>query len=419
MFKMDFKRILAYMLLGLGFATVMGFVYMQYVYYDAMLNTMQVTNAQLGFLITISAIVAVITCIPGGIIADKYDCRKVLTLSLGGIMLSCAVFALFPKYFVAMFVWGAASFFMSAWYCAIYKTVRVIAPEEAIGKSFGLFGVGVAIGSLLVNIPGLKLYEHFAEASLQTGLSAILWAFFICGMISCLGAYVLIKDIDIAEEEKENVKYSVKDFFQVIKNPGVWLFVLTCFCIYSFQISISYFTPYFTAVLGTTVTFSGIIAVFRQYGLRIISSPLGGWYGDKIGSTAKVVRGSMCILAALVLIVLFLPQNTSISILVAIVFILGLLGTMNISLQSSITADALIPPAQMGVAVGLTSLFTADLFQATLFGHWLDVHGNGGYNYIWIYTLCVLIACIILITIMLKRKQHMQGLMENKDQQPV
>lgn len=127
----------------------------------------------------------------------------------------------------------------------------------------------------------------------------------------------------------------------------------------------------------------------------------------------------MCILAALVLIVLFLPQNTSISILVAIVFILGLLGTMNISLQSSITADALIPPAQMGVAVGLTSLFTADLFQATLFGHWLDVHGNGGYNYIWIYTLCVLIACIILITIMLKRKQHMQGLMENKDQQPV
>ena len=64
MLKLDGKHILTYMLLGLGFATVMGFMYMQYVYYDAMIETLQITNAQLGFLATILGIVTVLTTVP-------------------------------------------------------------------------------------------------------------------------------------------------------------------------------------------------------------------------------------------------------------------------------------------------------------------------------------------------------------------
>jgi predicted MFS family arabinose efflux permease len=411
MFKLGTKHIAACMLIGLGFSVIMGFMYMQYVYYDAMIETFKVTNEQLGLLITILGVTGLITCIPGGIIADKFDCRKVMTYSLAGMMLFCALLAIIPTYQIAFLNWAVGGCIMSAWYTAVYKVIRIIAPPESIGKSFGVFGVGVAVGSILVNVAGLALYDYFAQISLSTGLSSIFWAFFIAGTISCIGGHLLIMKIEVYGEitAKGGAKTTLSDFVRVIKDPGSWLYVLGCFCIYSFQVSISYFTPYFTAVFGTTIAFSGIVAVFRQYGLRIISSPLGGLLGDKLGSTAKVIRGSMCILGVLVAVVLFLPTTTPLAVLVAIVLILGLLGTMNISLQASISKDAMVPPKNMGVVVGMTSLFSADLFQATLFGNWLDNYGNGGYTYIWIYTLCIIVLDIIVLTVMVNRRKRIEG----------
>lgn len=411
MFKFDAKHIAAYLLLGLGFAVVMGFMYMQYVYYDAMIETFGVSNAELGLLITILGITALVTALPLGALADRLDCKKALSFSLFAMMIGVGILALIPTYPVAIGVWLCDGIVMSLWYSAIYKVVRVIAPPDAVGKSFGMFGIGTALGSIVVNVAGLALYDYFAETfSLQMGLSSILWAFFTAGMISSIGGYLLIRGFKVqGDDAEEKEKTNVKTVLRALKSPSVWLYVLGCFCIYSFQVSISYFTPYFTAVLGASLTFSGVVAIFRQYGLRIISAPFGGWLGDRIGGTAKVIRGSFAILVVFVLIVLFLPSTTPIWALVILVFAIGLLGTMNISLQASISEDALVPPEQMGLAVGMTALLTADLFQPAMFGAWLDAFGNTGYTYIWVYTIAILVIGIIVLTVMIRRKKKLLG----------
>lgn len=415
-FSLDARHVATYLLLGLGFAVVMGFMYMQYVYYDAMMATLGISNAQLGFLVSLVGITGVITSIPCGVFVDRVDCRKSLTFSLIGMMAFCALFAIVPTYQIAIVTWTCAGIVMSFWYSAIYKTVRVIAPPNAIGKSFGMFGVGVAVGSIVVNVAGLSFYDWFANAySLSAGLSAILWAFFAAGMISAIGGGLLVMSFEpqqpvrAPKAEQHQLRAIFSNLGKAVRDPGTWLYVGGCFCIYSFQVSLSYFTPYFTAVLGTTVAFSGIVAVFRQYGLRIISAPLGGWIGDKIGSTARVIRISLAILACTVVVIMLLPESTPLWVLVALVFFLGLLGTMNISLQASISEDAMVPPHNMALVIGLTSVFNADLFQATMFGSWLDAFGNGGYTFIWLYTLGILIAGVIVLTVMVRRRERVEG----------
>ena len=409
------RQVATYLLLGLGFSMVMSFMYMQYVYYDPMLEVLGCTNAELGLLITIKAIGDLVIAVPGGLIADRFDCKKVLTLFLGITTLTCLIFSLFMTYQAALVIWFILAMVMGPWYSGVYKTVRVTSTPETIGKAYGLLGIGVAVGSIITNTLGLSLYDNISATSgASAGLHAILMVFFAAGLISCVGGWALLRNMPTyTTKEEDTMKITPANLLAVAKDPGTWLYIIGCFSIYSFQVSLSYFTPYFTAVLGVTVTLSGFIAVFRQYGLRIISSPIGGWLGDRLGSTGKVIRGSMVILGVIVLIVLFLPEGAPLGVLVAIVFILGLLGTMNISLQASISKDCMLPPKHMGIVVGATALFSADLFQQTLFGNWLDTYGNAtGYDYIWIFTLCNIVLCITVLSIAIARRKRKEAAMK-------
>lgn len=408
--KISTKQIVAYLLCGLGFSFVMSFMYMQYVYYDAMLEVLHVTNAQLGFLISVKAIGDLIVAVPGGLVADRWDSKKVLVVFLAITTLTCGAFAMITTYKFALVVWFILAIVMGPWYSAVYKVVRITATPETIGKAYGFLGIGVACGSIITNTMGLALYSHFAEINSETGLKAILITFFVVGVVATIGGWLAVKDLPTyTSPEEESMKITVANLLAVLKDPGTWLYILGCFSIYSFQVSLSYFTPYFTAVVGTTVALSGFIAVFRQYGLRIISSPIGGMLGDKLDSTGKVIRGSMCILFAIVVLVMVLPQGTSFGVLFAIVMVLGLLGTMNISLQASISKDCMVPPKHMGIVTGATALISADLFQATMFGNWLDTYGNAGYTRIWMYTLLDLAFCITILTIAIRRRKRLEA----------
>ena len=151
--KGSLRIFLAYILLGLGYATMIGFTYMQYVYYDAMIATLGITNAQLGILISIVAIGAIFTAFPGGILVDRYDCKKVLTISLGATSGLCVWFALHPTYAVALCCWTGLALTMSGYFPAIFKTVRILVADNRQGSSFGCFGMATATGFMASDPP--------------------------------------------------------------------------------------------------------------------------------------------------------------------------------------------------------------------------------------------------------------------------
>ena len=200
-------------------------------------------------------------------------------------------------------------------------------------------------------------------------------------------------------------KITKNDIICMLKNPGTYLVLLATFSIYSVHVSMSYFTPYFTRVIGTTVVFSGVLAVARQ-GLKLVSSPFGGWYGDKIGSNCKVMRFAAVIITILTATVIFLPKGTSVAILITVVMLLALMDGMNLSLEYSTTRESLIPKKYLGTVIGFCSIISPDLFQETFFGHLLDTYGKRGYNYIFSYTIGMGLVVIIVLTIIVIRFQH-------------
>ena len=401
------RLLLTYVVLGFAYPAMIGFVFMQYVYYDAMMAAMQITHTQLGLLLTIDALGAMALALPGGILADRFDCKKVMALSLAVSAIACIYFALSPTYSSALGVWIVLAIVMCGFYPAVFKVVRIIAHEKSQGKSFGIFGACNAIGFMTVNFTALSVYNSVHEADGPVaGLSAVLWVFAAVLIFGTVVGYLLLRGVGNPEAEATEVeRFSFSDLKHVLKMPGTWLVFIVGFGINGLHLSISYFTPYFTSVLGTAVVFSGALAVVRQYGVRLVASPLGGWYGDKIGSTTRVIRFVVSMAALLVATIMLLPTGTALVVIVILVLVLAFMNSISLSLCYSTFAEALIPRRYMGTVIGVITILLPDLFIPPMYGHWLDTHGNDGYYYIFSFTIFLCVVCAIGATVIIRRAQ--------------
>lgn len=91
------------------------------------------------------------------------------------------------------------------------------------------------------------------------------------------------------------------------------------------------------------------------------------------------------------------------------------LATINFMMKGTMFAtidEVGIDPAVTGSAVGLISLigYLPDSFMHTMFGRWLDVYGNEGYNYIFMYLagMCVIAFVATAMIVRMKKKQQTQ-----------
>ncbi|MFR2645506.1 MAG: MFS transporter, partial [Blautia coccoides] len=66
------KRYVAITALGLVYGTMFNLPYIKYVFYDAMIDGMGVSNTKLGLLLTVYTIVSTAGLLPGGWIADRF-----------------------------------------------------------------------------------------------------------------------------------------------------------------------------------------------------------------------------------------------------------------------------------------------------------------------------------------------------------
>lgn len=402
--------LLVYIAIGFAHPAMISLVFMQYVYYDPMIAAMGINNAQLGFLLTIEGAGAVILALPVGIMVDRFDCNKILYVSFLASAVACGVFAAWPTYAVALIAWGILAITMCGFIPAVYKMVRIIVPEEYEGRSFGVYGFFNAIGFMLINFFGLALYSRVESSfGMGAGLSAILWTFCIILVLASTVAFFGIRKIGTCEKDDATLdRVTLKDVKHVATMPGTWLVFIIAFSINSLHITVSYFTPYFTSVLGVAAVFSGAFAVIRQYGVRLLVAPLGGWLGDRMKSNTTVIVAGFILASFFILLVIFLPPSVPIVIAIIVVLAIAIFDNLLMPFQYSSCREAMIPPKYMGTVIGLTTILIPDLFVPSMFGSWLDSFGNDGYTYIFLFSIglnLVAIGAGIAIIRRFRRKQ--------------
>ena len=380
------KKYLTVMTLGLAGGSIYFLPYIKYIFYDAQIASMGITNTQSGLLLTMYTIGNMILYIPGGIIADKVSPKKALVISLLSTAVLVYIYAFTMNFQIAMVIWTALSFSTAfVFWSSLMKAVRIIGTEEEQGFMYGLYYACNGITAALTNTIALNVYKT-AGGDVKTGFFR---AVLVGGSMAVLAAVLLMFLMDGKKKEEVTVsdepKFQMKDVGKLLKNPFVWIVSFTILCGYGFYTSISYFNPYLTEVMGVSPESSGFISIVRNY-LLLLLAPVGGLIADKLfHSTCKWLCTSFLALAALFGAVLILPSDISPIAASLYTLIPGAFAMMMYGVAFSTVSEAGIPRAMTGTVIGIASIigYMPDSIYSVLFGKWLDTYGGAGYNYIF------------------------------------
>ncbi len=108
-----------------------------------LLEVFDLTNTELGDVIAVYGIMAMLTYFPGGALADRFSARKLMTLSLIGTGVGGFYFAQIPGQtglFVLFGWWGITTIFL--FWAAMIKSTREWGGTLAQGRAFGLLDGG-------------------------------------------------------------------------------------------------------------------------------------------------------------------------------------------------------------------------------------------------------------------------------------
>ena len=378
--------------------------YLRYSYYDAMLEAFGYTNVQLGNLMSVYGIGSLICYILGGIAAEKFPAKYLL--SSGQLLTGLAgfLFAMFPPYPIALaisFFWAFATSLI--FWPTLITYIGKLGSESEQGRMYGLLE---GLRGFITTLIGVGIVTVFNNAATQIlGLRYVIILFAVINILLGIVTFFIVPYEKKAPANSSDTKNSIlHNFITAIKMPQAWLITISIFCTMTCFICLGYLTPYLTGVMGATVAFAALIGTIRTWGLQIAGGTAGGFIADKIHSSSLTMIFAFLITAIGFGAMVLLPASPAFLIPATILmFVFGIAIYINRGVYFATLNEAGVPDSMNAIVVGFASAlgFTPDAFMYTIIGNWLDKYDpQTGYRMIFICAMvCAIIgmaACILM-----------------------
>ena len=376
------------------------------VFRPTVLDAFNLDNTQLGLCFSVYGIVALVSYLFGGPLADRFPPRKLIAAGLWMTALGGLVYATFPSYATLRVLygyWGFTTIFM--FWAAMIKATRVWGGATSQGKAFGFLDGGRGLVGALFSTMGVLIFSLFitgeiADASTQDSQEAFKYVIYVtCGIVVLVGILVwFFMKLDHEGEQKILLdKITLSQIREVLKLPSVWLLMVIILCAYvGYKITdvislyakevmlydqvqaaqVGTFLLYIRPVVGVTI---GILADRTQTTFWLMVSFIVAFIGALLFASGMVVE-SMTLLFFISVLVVAIGVYSARSIYFAVM------------------VKGRIPLVLTGTAVGLISIvgYTPDIFAGPGMGYLLDSSpGIEGHRHVfWMLALFSMIGGI-------------------------
>ena len=378
-------------------------------YRPTMLEVFGFSYADLGDVLVPYGITAMISYFPGGIIADRYSARKLMSLSLlatagGGLYL--LTLPSFTGLAILNAFWGVTTVLL--FWCAMIRATRRWGGQFEQGRGFGLLDGGrglvaalLASAGVLVLRSGLGPDPALADAATrEAAFQSVIVNYIVATLAASLAVWWFIPESPgRMSGHKPRVWSGMKS---VLGMRIVWMQAIVVVCAYCGYKGLDNYSVYAFDVLGMDEASAAGFAASAAY-IRPVAAVLAGFMGDRFGIARMtavffaVIVGCWGVLAAL-------DGGPEMLVLVYANLLISIFGVFALrGLYFALLEQTRVPHLVTGAAVGLISLvgYTPDVFFAAVTGRLLDATpGVGGYQHSFIMLAAIGCLGLIVVTVL-------------------
>ncbi|MFH6604291.1 nitrate/nitrite transporter [Maribacter algicola] len=372
------------------------------VFRPTVLDVFQLDNLQLGLCFSVYGIIALLSYLVGGPLADKYPPRKLMAIALWMTALGGLLFATFPSFEILRGLygyWGFTTIFL--FWAPMIKAARVWGGDRSQGKAFGFLDGGRGLTGALFALMGVFIFSLFVSDQVDTvplvdRREAFRYVIYCSAVIiTVIGILVWVfMKTDIEDGKIQLQQISGKQIGQVLRLPAVQLLMVIILCAYVGYKITDVLSLYAREVMLYDEVRSAQIGTFLQF--------LRPTIGILVGLIVDRYRISLWLLLSFVVSIigglLFAtgiigPSKTMLFFISVAIVAAGVYAAR--SLYFAVMDEGRIPLVLTGTAVGLISIvgYTPDIFAGPAYGYFLDTYpGEEGHRYVfWMLTAFALI----------------------------
>lgn len=420
------KKYLALILMMFAMSTIYLLPYLRYSFFTALQDAMGLTNdaTKYGNLMSIYGIMNVVMYLPGGIIADKFDSKKLLVFSMIGTGALGLWMATWPSYngLVIIHLLFGVTTVLTFWSSSV-KVVNLLASAGEQGEMFGFLESGRNVIGFVINGITLALFAFFVNRINDVaGITSVIVFESVVMILVGIALQFMLPNIG---GDQDTTNASIKDSLiamgKCFKMPITWClsaFIFTCSVMTG---SGSYYAPYLQGVCGLTVAAASTFAVVRSTAVPIFAGPVAGKSSKKMGRSTPVIMAGCIGLIVLNILLRIIPGKPSVLfLLMGVMVLIAFAYSCNRSVYWATIDEVGTPKNMVGSITGIASMigFLPDAFLGTLYGGWIDKFGmEMAYNKI--FTFCIIVSVVGLLVAMygdrvIKRYQNSQKVLETK-----
>ncbi|MEP2935157.1 MAG: MFS transporter [Gilvibacter sp.] len=359
------------------------------------LEAFEIDHAQIGAAQGIYGIVAFAAYFFGGPLADKYEPRKLMAISLWATAIGGVFMATYPSFFwlkVLFGYWGLTTIFL--FWAAMIKATRIWGGDTSQGKAFGILDGGRGlVGALFASLGILILAmfsstEDVSQISLQERQQVFSYVIYTTSVIVVfvgILVWFFLKTTTTDNYSTTN-KISWAEIKSVLRIPQVWLLMVIILSAYVGYKLTGVFSRYAAEVMGYSEVDSAKTGALLLY-VRPVVGVIIGFLADRSKITGwLIVTFVLSILgASMYSFGLITADTTYFFVMGVLLTATGIYGAR--ALYFATLKESKIPLALTGTTVGLISLvgYTPDIFAGPAMGNILVTWpGETGYKYVFL-----------------------------------
>ena len=388
-----------------------------------LLEAFEFTNTQLGDVFAVYGVAAMIAYFPGGMLADRFSARVLLTVSLIATGAGGFYMATYPGA-VGMALlygyWGVTTILL--FWAALIRATREWGGVTSQGRAFGILegGRGIAaalFATIAVAVLAGLLPEDAALANDEERRAAfriVILLYSFAAIATALLTWFLIPAVKHVGDSSQSLFHGAA---VVITRPLVWAQAAVIICAYCGYKGLDNYSLYAVQVLGMNEVEGAQLSAYGAY-IRPVAAVAAGFLADRWSASKTIGASFVVLLFTYAMLSFALPDGPGLAVIYANIFVsffavFALRGVYFALLEENKT-----PAYLTGAVTGMVSFvgYTPEIFFGPITGRILDASpGIVGHQNYFLFLTAVAALGIVVVAGLLRLQRSNSGVHWSRD----